>query len=227
VSSARCDRCGSPLPAGARFCPNCGAALGGVAREERRIVTLLFADVAESTKLAARLDAERLRDIMSAFFAQAERVFESLRGRAVSVAGDAVMAAFGFPRAEDDDALRAIRAGLQLRDGVEQLGRERGLPTPLRVRVGINTGPVAIGAGIIEPHHLAGVEVNLAARLQQAAEPGEILVSENTWRLTRDAVAFGPGRAVSAKGFDSKIVVRPVEALSARSSRRTIRWGVV
>ncbi len=222
VSDERCERCGEPLPEGARFCPNCGFPAGQPAAVERKTVTILFADVARSTELAGRLDPERLREVMAAFFKEVTDELDSLRGRAESFAGDAVMGVFGVPQAHDDDAIRAVRAALSIRDRVERLGEDMALPARLQVRVGINTGAVAIGAGVAEQHHLAGTEVNLAARLQQAADPGEILVGETTWQIANRAVDFGPQRKIEAKGFDEPVLVWPVVALSAGTSRRTI-----
>ncbi|MGH2724707.1 MAG: ATP-binding protein [Actinomycetota bacterium] len=216
-----CANCGTPLPAEASFCPSCGAPVGEPdAADERKVVTVLFADVAGSTELAASLDPERLREVMGEFYRAASEELVSLRGRAEKFVGDAVMAVFGLPYAHDDDALRAVRAGLQIRDRAERLGERLG--TPLRVRVGINTGPVAAAAAPAGEFMVSGAEVNVAARLQQAAEPGEILVGDTTWQLTRHAAEFGDPRRVEARGFAQPITARPVRAISPRSSRRTI-----
>lgn len=222
MSQATCERCGAPIPADAKFCPNCGFPVGTAAAEERKVVTILFADLAGSTQLSAQVDAERFREVMAAFFREVTDELESLRGRAENFAGDAVLGAFGLPHAHDDDALRAVRAALGLRERVSRLGGSLALPVPLRIRVGINTGPVAVGAGPFDQHHLAGAEVNMAARLQQAAEPDEVLIGEMTWQLTRHAVEFGPERRIRAKGFDDELRAWPVVAISTRSSRRTI-----
>jgi len=190
--------------------------------EERKVVTVLFADVTGSTELAARLDPERFREVMGAFFLATTEEMESLRGRVENFAGDAVLGVFGLPHAHDDDALRAVRAALSIVDRTARLGESFGLPTPLQVRVGVNTGQVAVGKGLIDEHHLAGATVNLAARLQSAAEPGEVLVGETTWQLTREQVEFGPVREIAAKGFEGAVRARPVKALAPRSARRTI-----
>ncbi len=192
---------------------------------ERKVVTILFADLAHSTELAARLDAERFREVMAAFYAMVQAELESLRGTAEKFAGDSVMAVFGLPHAHEDDALRAVRAGLIIRDRIARLGEDLGLPVPLAVHLGINSGPVAVGT---LPSRgpgqslVSGVPVNLAARLQQVAEPGEVLVGETTLELTRHAVRFGPARMVAARGFGTDVEAWPVEGLSARSTRRTI-----
>src|SRR5919201_4244475 len=151
-----CQWCGAPLPAGARFCPNCGSPVEGRVDEqavdeasldvaERKVVTVLFADLARSTELANMLDPERFRDLLSTFYSLVSRELASLRGRAEKFAGDAVMAVFGLPHAHEDDALRAVRAGLIIRDRTAKLGEQAGLHQPLGVRVGINSGPVAAG----------------------------------------------------------------------------------
>src|SRR5438093_12266873 len=142
-----CDRCGTLLPEDARFCPNCGAPVARAVTEERKVVTLLFADIARSTELASRLDPERFREVIAAFFQVVSAELASLRGRAEKFVGDAVMAVFGLPHAHDDDALRAVHAGLIIRDRTARLGESFDLDLPLRVRVGINSGAVAIGPG--------------------------------------------------------------------------------
>ncbi|MBI2236968.1 MAG: AAA family ATPase [Actinobacteria bacterium] len=222
MSQANCERCGAPLPPEARFCPSCGSPVGARQAEERKVVTALFADIAGSTELTAGLDPERSREVMAAFFREVTEELESLRGRAESFTGDAVLGVFGIPYAHDDDAVRAVRAALSIRDRIEHLREELGLSVPLRVRIGINTGPVAVGAGMVDRFHLAGAEVHLAARLQQAAQPGEVLVGETTRQLTMDAVEFGPMREIAAKGFEEEVHAWPILALSTRSSRRTI-----
>src|SRR6266568_2025684 len=187
-----CSNCGAPLPADARFCPRCGTpverpigadtgelALGPIAEvAERKVVTVLFADLARSTELANRLDPERFREVMAAFYALVQTELESLRGTAEKFVGDAVMAVFGLPHAHEDDALRAVRAGLIIRDRTARLGEMLGLPLALGVRVGVNSGSVAIGPGGGDQALVVGPAVNLAARLQQAAAPDEVLAGE-------------------------------------------------
>jgi class 3 adenylate cyclase/tetratricopeptide (TPR) repeat protein len=192
------------------------------AGEERKLVTVLFADIAGSTQLASRLDPERFREVMGAFYQLASDELSSLRGRAEKFVGDAVMAVFGLPYAHDDDALRAVRAGLTIRDRVEQLGERLGLDIPLQVRVGINTGAVVASMAPADDFMVSGAAINLSARLQQAADPGEVLVGESTWHLTRHAAEFGPTRAIAAKGFVDELQACPVVSLTPRSSRRTI-----
>ena len=188
---------------------------------ERKVVTVLFADLVGSTALAASLDPERFRDVLAAFHGMISDELAALRGRAENFIGDAVLGVFGVPLARDDDAVRAIRAGLAIVARADRLGRELGLPERIRVRVGVNTGPVAVGTSE-DRNIVLGAEVNLAARLQQAAEPGEVLVGETTYQLAADAVVFGPPRVIAAKGFAGDVRAWPVERLEARSSRRSI-----
>jgi class 3 adenylate cyclase/tetratricopeptide (TPR) repeat protein len=206
-----------------------GTAAGSVASiTERKVVTVLFADLVRSTELAAALDPERFSEVMSAFFQMVERELTSLRGRTEKFVGDAVLSVFGVPHAHEDDALRAVRAALIISDRTARLGEQLDLPEPLRVRVGINSGPVAAGpeatgwtVASVRPL-ISGATVNLAARLQQAADPGEILVGDTTQQLVRNAVEFGELRDVEAKGFGAPVHGWPVAGLGPRSRRRTI-----
>ena len=222
MSQARCERCGEPLPPGARFCPNCGFPVAAPPAGERKIVTVVFADLVGSTRLSSLIDPERYRAVIASFYQAVTEELESLRGRAYNFAGDAVVGVMGIPTAHDDDGLRAIRAGLLIVQRVERLGEGMALPVPLRCRVGVNTGLVAVGAEAPERGLLFGAVVNAAARLQQAGEPGTVLVGETTWIVTRDRVVFGERIEVEAKGFEEALPAWPVVALAPRSSRRTI-----
>ena len=217
-----CVRCGEPLPEDAKFCPNCGFPVGTPPPEERKIVTVVFADLVGSTRLSAQVDAERYREVIAAFYQAVTEELESLRGRAYNFAGDAVVGVLGIPHAHDDDAIRAIRAGLAIVKRVTELGQSLLLPFSLQCRVGVNTGRVAIGSEGAEAGLLYGAVVNAAARLQQAAEPGAVLVGETTWLLTKDHVQYGERLKVQAKGFEGSLPAWPVIALAPRSSRRTI-----
>src|SRR5437762_5053036 len=163
-----CPNCGTPLPEDARFCPNCGTPVAAPSVQERKLVTVVFADLAGSTELATHLDPERYREVMQAFYQTVSRELASLRGRAEKFVGDAVMAVFGLPHAHDDDALRAVRAGLIIRDRTERLSEVLGLPLKLAVRVGVNSGAVSVGPGTGDQPLVVGAGVTMAARLQQA-----------------------------------------------------------
>src|SRR5437588_12166741 len=171
-----CSVCGSALPVGARFCPNCGASVGPLlGTEERKVVTVLFADLVDSTGLTRRLDAERTREVLSGFFDAAVEELHALRGRPEKFIGDAVMAVFGLPHVREDDAVRALRAGLAIRGRVRRLSAAAGLPAPIEVRIGVESGEAATGIGPAGQLLVTGPVVNAAARLQVAARPGEVL----------------------------------------------------
>jgi class 3 adenylate cyclase/tetratricopeptide (TPR) repeat protein len=218
-----CAVCGRSLPEDARFCPRCGAAVtGSVATDERKIVTVLFADLVDSTELAQRLDAERAREVLGRFYDAATQELLNLRGRPEKFIGDAVMAVFGLHQVHEDDALRAVRAGLAIRERARRLREELQLEVDLEVRVGIEAGEAATGTGPSEQLLVTGSVVNVAARMQTAAEPGEVLVGATAHSLTRSAVSFGEPRDVEAKGFEQRLRARPVHGLTTRSVRRTI-----
>ncbi|HVS48783.1 MAG TPA: adenylate/guanylate cyclase domain-containing protein [Candidatus Dormibacteraeota bacterium] len=218
-----CSVCGRPLPNGARFCPNCGAAVGPlVGTEERKVVTVLFADIVDSTGHGRRLDAERAREVLGQFFGAASEELLALRGRPEKFIGDAVMAVFGLPQVHEDDALRAVRAGLAIRGRTRQLGEAAGLAQPLEVRIGIETGEAAMGRNPSGQMLVTGPVVNATARLQTAAKPGQILAGSTTHQLTKTTVSYGRRRRIRAKGFDSGLDAYPVEGLTMRSARRTI-----
>jgi class 3 adenylate cyclase/tetratricopeptide (TPR) repeat protein len=193
-----------------------------VGTEERKMVTVVFADIVDSTGLGARLDAERAREVLGQFFGAASEELLALRGRPEKFIGDAVMAVFGLPHVHEDDALRAVRAGLAIRSRARRLGEAAGLSEPLEVRIGIESGEAAMGRNPSGQMLVTGQVVNAAARLQSAAQPGQILAGATTHALTETNVLYGRRRRVKAKGFDSALDAFPVEGLSTRSARRTI-----
>src|SRR6266516_164064 len=168
----------------------------------RRTVTVLFADVADSTPLGERLDPESLRRVMSRFFEQMSEVLERHGGTVEKFIGDAVMAVFGIPELHEDDALRAVRAATELRQALaelnQQLGRE--LEVRIGIRVGVNSGEVVAGDGTGGQMLVTGDAVNVAKRLEEAARTGEILVGEPTRRLVENAVVLEPREELSLKG---------------------------
>ncbi|TMD60120.1 MAG: hypothetical protein E6I87_07775 [Chloroflexi bacterium] len=166
--------------------------------EERRVVTVLFADVAGSTDLGESLDPEDVRALLSRFYDIAKDVIASHGGTIEKFIGDAVMAVFGLPLAHGDDAERAVSAALELRDRVRNDGK---LGDRLPVRIGVNTGEVVATRDSSAGDFLVtGDAVNVAARLQQAAEPWQVLAGERTQRAARDSFGFGPASTVAAKG---------------------------
>jgi class 3 adenylate cyclase/tetratricopeptide (TPR) repeat protein len=168
----------------------------------RRTVTVLFADVADSTPLGERLDPESLRRVMSRFFEQMSAVLEGHGGTVEKFIGDAVMAVFGIPELHEDDALRAVRAATELRRALselnEQLAREFGVR--IGIRVGVNTGEVVAGDGTGGQMLVTGDAVNVAKRLEEAARTGEILVGEPTRQLVENAVVLEPREELELKG---------------------------
>jgi class 3 adenylate cyclase/tetratricopeptide (TPR) repeat protein len=158
--------------------------------EARKTVTIVFSDVAGSTSLGDRLDPEALRRVMERYFAEMRSVLERHGGMVEKFIGDAVMAAFGIPATHEDDALRAVRAAAEMGGRLaalnEELERERGIS--LQVRTGVNTGEVVTGDPAGGQFYATGDAVNVAKRLEQAAQPGEVLLGEHTYRLVQDAV---------------------------------------
>ena len=179
------------MPVEARFCPSCGEGVSAPsvpAGQERRLVTVLFADVTGSTALGEQLDPERLRDVMDTYFGAMREEIEAEGGTVEKFIGDAVMAAFGVPVAHEDDPARALRAALRMRTRLEDVNAdlEARFGVTLQVRTGVNTGEVL---ATIDPKPgeamVTGDAVNAAARLEQAAEPGQIVASERTVRAAR------------------------------------------
>jgi class 3 adenylate cyclase len=186
-----CASCGRENPVGAGFCHGCGAALAATAapREVRKTVTALFCDVTGSTALGESTDPEALRALLARYFERMKAVVESHGGTVEKFIGDAVMAVFGVPAAHEDDALRACRAAVEMREAFAGLGIEG--------RVGVNTGEVVAGT---EERLATGDAVNVAARLEQAAEPGEVLIGEATLALVRGAVVVEAVEPLALKG---------------------------
>ncbi|HEY5858906.1 MAG TPA: AAA family ATPase, partial [Actinomycetota bacterium] len=216
-----CPRCGHALPPDANFCPNCGAPVGLSPASERRVVTVVFADLAGSTELAAHLDPERFREVLAAFHGVVTDEINALGGRAEGFIGDAVLGVFGVPTVHDDDALRGVRAGLEIVDRASRLGARLGLTMPIEVRVGVNTGRVAVGTAT-DRTIVIGAEVNIGARLQQAAHPGEVLVGAATRQLVGNGVRFGQVRPVEAKGLDGAMAAWPALDLAGPATRRSL-----
>jgi class 3 adenylate cyclase len=197
---ATCASCGVENRGEARFCDACGAALAAEpAREARKTVTVLFCDVTGSTQLGEQLDPESLRHVMARYFEVAKAVIERHGGAVEKFIGDAVMAVFGVPAVHEDDALRAVRAAAELRDALGGLNAElaESYGTRLELRTGVNTGEVVTGT---EERLATGDAVNVAARLEQAAQPGEVLLGDETLRLVRDAVEAEPIPPLALKG---------------------------
>src|SRR6266545_6979052 len=204
-----CARCGGPVGEDARFCPSCGASLESAAGAERKLATLVFADLVGSTELAANLDPEEVRARLAPFFETARSTLEEHGGTVEKYVGDAVMAVFGVPRGHGDDPDRAVAAALVLTRTVGSMD------TGLALRVGVETGEVlALDRG--GDLSVTGEAVNAAARLQQAAAPGEVLVGERAARACRTA-ELAEADSIDAKGFPEPL--RAWRAAGARLER--------
>jgi class 3 adenylate cyclase/tetratricopeptide (TPR) repeat protein len=213
-----CPNCGQQNPEGFSFCGSCGAALAPArAREVRKTVTVLFADVTGSAAIGERLDPESLRRVMGRYFDEMKAVLEGHGASVEKFIGDAVMAVFGIPTLHEDDALRALRAASEMRERLAALDDEleRDFGVRLDVRIGVNTGEVVTGEGEPGQRLATGDAVNVAARLEQAAVPGEILLGGRTLELARDAIEVEPVEPILLKGKADAVVayrlVRVVE----------------
>ncbi|MCH8983165.1 MAG: AAA family ATPase [Acidobacteria bacterium] len=213
-----CANCSAPLPQDARFCPNCGTpvAVASPIASERKLVTVLFADVADSTALAERLDPEDLHQVMKTYFEAMRTEIEAEGGTVEKFIGDAVMAAFGVPTAHEDDSSRALRAALhmmaRLDDVNDALADQHDVL--LAIRIGVNSGEALTSTDpLLGEPMVTGDVVNAASRLQTAAQPGQILVAERTARSVRGFV-FGDVGKVGLRGKN-----QPVRAVALKTER--------
>src|SRR5438093_3397603 len=200
-----CATCAQDNPDVARFCLACGAALGvdeAPPNEERRFISVLFGGLVGFTARAERLDPEDVRAILTPYHETVRREIESFGGVVEKFVGDAVMSVFGAPTAYGDDAERAVRAALAVRDSVRELND--GDPRlDLQIRIAVNTGEALVSLGArpsMGESMVAGDVVNTASRLQQAAPVNGIIVGEETYASTRDAIKYEPMPPVEAKG---------------------------
>ncbi|HJQ73644.1 MAG TPA: adenylate/guanylate cyclase domain-containing protein [Gaiellaceae bacterium] len=207
---AVCASCGAENREGARFCDACGSPLeSGAQRETRKTVTVVFCDVTGSTAIGESTDPEALRGLLARYFERMKGIVEAHGGSVEKFIGDAVMAVFGVPLTHEDDALRACRAASEMRDAFPELG--------VSGRIGVNTGEVVTGT---EERLATGDAVNVAARLEQAAAPGEALLGEATYRLVRAAVEVGERRLLELKGKSEPVAAYPLLAVTGELERR-------
>src|SRR5215471_6390027 len=191
-----------------------------ISGERRKTVTVLFGDMVDSTALGESLDPEPLRQLMVRYFEQMAGAVRRHGGTVDKFIGDAVMAVFGVPRAHEDDALRAVRAAVEMRDALADLNLEfaRDWGVTVAIRVGVNTGEVMAGTRDGDQSLATGDAVNLAARLEQTAEPGQILIGEQTRALVGDAVRAEELPPLSVKGKREPVRAwRLLELMPARS----------
>jgi class 3 adenylate cyclase len=225
-----CGACGRESPEGFGFCPSCGAPLVEPEPERRKLVTLLFCDVSGSTAMGERVDAESVRELMFRYFHSMRDAIERHGGTVEKFIGDAVMAAFGVPVSHEDDALRAVRAAAEMQHRVVDLNEElrRRVGTTIALRIGVHTGEVVAGdAALDRETFVTGDAVNTAARLEQAASPGEVLIGQPTLRLVRDAVEVEAIEPLSAKGKAEPLPAYRLIRVHALSPGRARRFGGV
>ncbi|HEU5325261.1 MAG TPA: adenylate/guanylate cyclase domain-containing protein [Candidatus Limnocylindria bacterium] len=222
-----CPSCGTANPAGARFCGECGGPLGGAdaiagvpavssgastgpaqsrttTATERRLVSVLFADLVGFTTISESRDAEDVRALLDRYFATSREIVERYGGIVEKFIGDAVMAVWGTPVAQEDDAERAVRAALDLVDAARALGQQAGVPD-LALRAGVLTGEAVVTIGATGMGMVAGDVVNTASRLQSVSAPGSVLVGEATRRAASEAIVFEPAGEQTLKGKESPV----------------------
>jgi class 3 adenylate cyclase/tetratricopeptide (TPR) repeat protein len=220
--------CGQENPPAARFCLGCGTALGSESRQpdERRIVTVIFVDLVGFTARAERLDPEDVRALLTPYHERVRREIESFGGVVEKFIGDAVMGMFGAPLAHGDDAERAVRAALAIRDIVDELG-----DGGLQIRIAVNTGEALVSLGARPARGeamVAGDVVNTAARLQALAPVNCVLVGEQTYRATKDCIRYEPTDAQFVKGKELPVPAwLAVNALTEVGVRRIEPGGIV
>ena len=204
-----CASCGHENSDAARFCEACAVPLGAQSGERRKVVTVLFCDVVGSTALGESTDPEALRALLARYFERMKAVVEEHGGSVEKFIGDAVMAVFGVPVVHEDDALRACRAAVVMREAFPGLGIEG--------RIGVSTGEVVTGT---QERLATGDVLNVAARLQQAAAPGEVLIAEATRALVAEAVDVEPLEPLPLKGKTEPLPAYRLLAAHAASERR-------
>jgi len=223
-----CPHCQTANPEGARFCLNCGNQLEAPARVdgERKYVTVLFADVVGSTVVAERLDPEQFAEIMNGAFAFLNASVKKYGGTVARLLGDAILAFFGAPVAHEDDAERAVRAGLAIQAAAKEYAEliRRSYGVDFDVRVGINTGLAVlatVGDEIRTEYTAMGDTTNVAARLQSAAAPGTVLISADTYHLVKQLFEFKPLGATEVRG--KSVPIETYEVLSPRTVPGKVR----
>src|SRR5436190_9256604 len=219
-----CAACGAASEPGMRFCTQCGSPFEAEAAPapqpattaERRLVSVLFADLVGFTAVSESRDPEETRELLSRYFDACRRLIALYGGTVEKFIGDAVMAVWGTPVATEDDAERAVRAALDLVTAVSALGDEVGAPG-LQARAGVLTGEAAVNVGATGEGMVAGDLVNTASRIQSVAEPGSVFVGDATRRATEQAVAYEPAGEHELKGKEEKATLwRAQRIVSAR-----------
>lgn len=213
-SGTMCPNCDVPVPPEAEFCPSCGTAVGrpdDQAPEMIKLATTLFADVVGSTALGERLGPDELRALLAELFGMLSEEIIIEDGTIEKVLGDAITGVFGVPVTHEDDACRAVKTGLRMLERVEQMNASRPEEKRLQIRIGINTGEVSAEGSFAPQLLVVGDSVNVAARLESAAEPGTILIGERTARAVRDLFHLREVEPISAKGKTQPVKAYVVE----------------
>lgn len=206
---AICLNCGHEASAEFRFCPECGAAVEATAAHGvRKTVSVVFCDLVGSTAMGEATDPEALRGLLGRYFERMRSIVERHGGTVEKFIGDAVVAVFGVPAVHEDDALRACRAAAEMRDALPELG--------VSGRLGVNTGEVMTGEDDLLA---AGDAMNVAARLEQAAAPGSVLIGDQTYRLVREAVEVEPVEPLELKGKSAPVVAHRLVSVFAAPER--------
>ncbi|HVM96458.1 MAG TPA: adenylate/guanylate cyclase domain-containing protein, partial [Candidatus Acidoferrales bacterium] len=213
----RCPTCASDCKPAAKFCRNCGTALNTPPAQRvdvavvRKVITIVFADLIGSTALHERLDAESTRRLMERYYRALHFATEAQGGLVVKLLGDGVMAAFGVRRVAEDDAIRAVRAAVGMQQAFRQLVQEQsGVMIDVGLRVAVNTGEVVVSADNTD---VVGDPVNIAARLQQEAHDGDVLIGESTRRLVANLATLAPFGLLALKGRSEKVAAYRVVSL--------------
>lgn len=226
VLAAACPRCQLPVAPGARFCASCGMALIDSSQvvEERKVATILFADITGSTALGEQLDPERMRRLLTTYFGAMSAIIESWGGRLEKFIGDAIMATFGVPASREDDPERAMRAALEMLERLESLNADfsQRHGVTMQIRIGINTGDVIAPVNPREQMIVGGDAVNVAARLEQSADPGTILVGERSYLAVRSAFEFEPPIQLDLKGKGADVTARRLVGLAPEPMPRGV-----
>lgn len=216
-----CSSCGGELPPGSRFCPHCGTQQSA-GDEERRVVTVLFADIVGFTTLSEHLDPENVKHLVDRCFERLAADIVAFGGVVDKILGDGIVALFGAPIAHEDDPERAVRAGLRMQQTMAALAASS--DAPLQLRIGVNTGEVLVGMSSAGGDYTAmGDVMNLASRLEGAAEPGRVLVGPSTHAATIEAISYRPFGEVEARGREEAVegwvALNPIRPPGARSRR--------
>jgi class 3 adenylate cyclase len=217
-----CLSCGHENPLDQKFCGECGARLVAPGEIRRRLITALFCDLVGSTELGERLDVELLRKVLDRYFHAMRAAIQHHGGTVEKFIGDAVVGAFGVPEAHEDDALRAVRAALEMREAAAELDGEIDDPDiRILVRIAIDCGEAFADEAAAIQGRIAADVFNTAARLQAAAEPGDVLVSAAAERMLRGRVDLAPLGPIELKGK-----AEPVHAHTVLSVRPAPAWSI-